>query len=43
VYRDEEQPTLVGRVRRSDDGGVPVENVIVRPRARAARRGGVLL
>ena len=39
----EEKATLVGRVRRSDDGGVPVENVIVRPRPGAAGRRGILL
>lgn len=39
----EEKATLVRRVRRSDDGGVPVENVIVRPRPGAAGRRGILL
>ena len=39
----EEEAALVGRVSGPDDGGVPVEDVIVRPRTRAARGGGVLL
>ena len=39
----EEEAALVGRVSGADDGGVPVEDVIVRPRTRAARGGGVLL
>ena len=43
VNGHEEKATLVGRVRRSDDGGVPVENVIVRPRPGAAGRRGILL
>jgi hypothetical protein len=43
VNSDEKQTTLVGRVRRSYDGGIPVEDVVVGSRARAARRGRVLL
>jgi hypothetical protein len=43
VDGDEEQPPLVRRVGWADDGGVPVEDVVVRARARAARRGRVLL
>ena len=43
VNRDEEQSALVRRVARSDDRRVPVENIIVRPRARAAGRRRVLL
>ena len=39
----EEEAALVGRVSGPDDGGVPVEDVIVRPRTRAARGGGILL
>ena len=39
----EEEAALVGRVSGPDDGGVPVEDVIVRPRTRAARGGRVLL
>ena len=39
----EEEAALVGRVSGADDGGVPVEDVIVRPRTRAARGGGILL
>ena len=43
VNSHEEKPTLVRRVRRAYDGCVPVENVIVRSRAGAARGGRVLL
>lgn len=43
VNSHEEEPTLVRRVRRAYDGCVPVENVIVRSRAGAARGGRVLL
>ena len=39
----EEEAALVGRVSGPDDGGVPVENVIVRPRPGAAGRRGILL
>ena len=43
VDRDEEETALVRTIRWANDGGVPVENVIVRPRPGAAGRRGILL
>ena len=40
---DEEESALVRRVRGTDDRRVPVKDVVVRPRSRAARRRRVFL
>ena len=40
---NEKGTTLVRRFSRADNGRVPMEDVVVIPRPRAARRGGVLL
>jgi len=43
VNRDEKQPSLVGRIRRTDDRRIPVENIIITARPGAATRRRILL